>query len=657
MLVWRSVQSERPPPPPAHETRLAHCRTLASIISELRCALCWLVPPDGDEGDGRDDDVGRRGQLAVPSRVLLERMHGIREQLHSGPSAGDVGDYVTNTATEDAVDDNGEVDMRAHEDISTRIVALVTDIETALKADDADGDLERRAGRAAPLTLRLLGSVESLHDDVQKCLKEAANAHKVAVATGWRTWVSENIANGAKKNAHKFLRLHSDWRPTTKLCIDGITSADPRKLLDGYVHKYNRLWNGAEEPTQRGRADQGHAGDDGAKRNGPWRSTRSSPLPRPTPAQLRAAAMSFSAVTMVAFDGFALRHYALMSDVALGFIADFIEILEITGELPPQLGLTAMPLIEKARGGHRAVASLVGLYRLWARLRKPIVGEWESRHERPYLAAGKGKSPQATVWRQACRSEAAVGRGMCSGTVLWDMASFFEAIKRVPLWHRARKLGFPLTILKVALTTYEAVRMLSMGGAMSAPMHSEDGVLAGCGFAMALTRAYVVPPLDIAVERFGPSSDRPADFDLFVDDAAISAEGTMTQVVDKLVHAAGVIRETIEGPLHCAIEQAKAAVVSSNRALTEELRRRFGIAAAASGHSSLASRRGPPRPAGRARAVTRVGRRSSGRSGPAVVNLGIDYSAGGMRRDHGVACKRKKTPGRAESQDQAAPED
>ncbi len=30
------------------------------------------------------------------------------------------------------------------------------------------------------------------------------------------------------------------------------------------------------------------------------------------------------------------------------------------------------------------------------------------------------------------------------------------------------------------------------------------------------------------------------------------------------------------------------------------------------------------------------------RSGPAVVNLGIDYAAGGSRRDHGVASKRKK---------------
>jgi hypothetical protein len=426
--------------------------------------------------------------------------------------------------------------------------------------------------------------------------------------------VTENIAHGAR-NAHKFLRLHPDWRPTTALTVDGIATADPLKLLDKYVRKYDGLWNSSGGGGHDGRGDHHRDSGGGAGNDKPWRTTRTSPLPRPTPDQLRAASKSFSTITMVAYDGIALRHYSLMSDAALSYVADFMEVLEVTGELPPQLGLTAMPLIEKPRGGHRAVASLVGLYRLWARLRKAVVADWESRHERPYLAAGKGKSPQATVWRQACRSEAAVGRGRCSGTVLWDMASFFEAIKRVPLWHRARGLGFPLTVLKVALTTYESARMLTLGGAMSAPLHSDDGVLAGCGFAMALTRAYVIPPFDLAVQRFGPTTDHPADFDLFVDDAAVSAEGTEQEVIDRLSHAADIVKETIEGPLHCAIEADKAAVVSSSRGLTERLRQKFGNLA---GPISSAC---PPRVGGARRAGARRSKQAQpADEGPAAEN-------------------------------------
>ncbi len=642
VLIWRSVQAERPQKPPAHEAYLAQWRTLATVVGEIRCALYWLVPPDADVEDRLDEAAGAAGRraprsemLGLPFDVLMARLQGIRDQMETEMTMGDEWEGVGALA-----DDQGSTAESAETQglVREKIVSIVGGIELALRASMASGDVARRARRASPLALRLLGIADALHSEVQGRLKEAADAHKAAAAAGWRDWVMENIAHGAR-NAHKFLRLHTDWRPTTALSIDGIATADPLQLLDKYVQKYDGLWNSPGVHAQEGRRNHHGEGGQEMASDKPWRAARTSPLPRPTPAQLRAASMSFSSITMVAYDGIALRHYSLMSDAALSYVADFIELLEITGELPPQLGLTAMPLIEKARGGHRAVASLVGLYRLWARLRKPVVGEWESRHERPYLAAGKGKSPQATVWRQACRSEAAVGRGRCSGTVLWDMASFFEAIKRVPLWHRARKLGFPLTVLKVALTTYESVRMLSLGGAMSAPLHSDDGVLAGCGFAMALTRAYVIPPLDLAVQRFGPATDDPADFDLFVDDAAISAEGTEQQVINRLTHAASVIKETIEGPLHCAIEVDKAAVVSSSRALTEQLRQRFGSLAGPVVSASTSRTSGARRPRTQPR-VRAAARRP--RAGPAVVNLGIDFAAGAVRRDHGVACKRKK---------------
>ncbi len=222
------------------------------------------------------------------------------------------------------------------------------------------------------------------------------------------------------------------------------------------------------------------------------------------------------------------------------------------------------------------MASLVGLYRLWARIRKPLVTEWEARNDRPYLSAGKGRGPQTAVWRQAARAEAATGRRQHAGSLLWDLASFFEAVKREPLWHRARRLGFPMTVLKVAMGVYSSVRMLTLGGTLSKPMRADDGVLAGCGFAMALARACVIDPMDVAVDSIGPERPLPATVDMFVDDVAASAGGTSKQVVDRLVNAAEVLQEVIEGPLSCTIEVGKAAVVASSRALADVLHRRFG---------------------------------------------------------------------------------
>ncbi len=134
--------------------------------------------------------------------------------------------------------------------------------------------------------------------------------------------------------------------------------------------------------------------------------------------------MTFKERTLVAFDGVAMRHYALLSDEALEALADIMLVVEYLGHLPGQLRFTAMPLIAKARGGHRAIASLVSLYRLWSRLRREEARKWEAAHDRPYLAAGKGRGPQDAVWRQAARAEAAIGSKKQVATALWDLASF-----------------------------------------------------------------------------------------------------------------------------------------------------------------------------------------------------------------------------------------
>jgi hypothetical protein len=144
-----------------------------------------------------------------------------------------------------------------------------------------------------------------------------------------------------------------------------------------------------------------------------------------------------------------------LSDGALEVLADIILVVEYLGVLPAQLGLTVMPLIGKVRGGHRAIATLVSLYRLWTRLRRDEARKWEMEHDRSWMAAGKGRGPHDAVWRQAARAEAAVGRRQHAATLLWDMKSFFETIRRVPLWHRARRVGFPTVLLRVALNMYD----------------------------------------------------------------------------------------------------------------------------------------------------------------------------------------------------------
>ncbi len=664
VLVWRSLQSEKTPELAAHHVDLDKWRTMATVTQEIRGALLWLVPhamtdrwmeQPGEQG--RRAPVPRRDEDNVAGDIL-DKLDAIRDQL-----AEDMND--TDTATMPGHDTLGDAGAEGGEparlaDVARELHILACSIQVAIHRTEA----ARRDGGhfdSQQLLQRLIPAMDRIADTTQARLRQAAAAHKAAKLNGWRAWVAEDIANGAR-NAHRYLKLPAEWRPTTTLTIDGVLTAEPRKLLENYTRKYDALWNGAHRQRmqrrrhlhdelggQHQRPQRGGEGerDDGGCSDEPWLIGRSDPLPRPEPSDIRDAARSFSERTAVAFDGIAMRHYGLMSDGALGVVADFIEIMESTGEMPRQLGLTEMPMLGKPRGGHRAVATIVGLYRIWARLRKPYVTAWEAAHDRPYLAAGKGRSPQSSVWRQACLAEAAVEKGQASATILWDLASFFEAIKRLPLWHRARRLEFPTALLRVALTTYSLARVLSLGGILSQPLPAHDGVLAGCGMAMALTRAYVIGPLDAVVDQFGAESALRARLDMFVDDIALAANGTIGQVVNRLSNAAELLQDVIEGPLACSIEIGKAAVVSSSRVLTDMLRRRFGARAGdeqrtvgSGARARLRQRRGRRMQQSPHHRQTR-GTRPGTTEGTAL-NLGVDFAAGRKRATHGKATKRSQ---------------
>ncbi len=219
------------------------------------------------------------------------------------------------------------------------------------------------------------------------------------------------------------------------------------------------------------------------------------------------------------------------------------------------------------------------------------------------------------MWRQAARAEASAQRGICAATLLWDMASYYELVRRLPLWHRARRLQFPVVILRVALSLYDRPRMLSLNGALSRPLLADNGIIAGCSFANALTRAYSVEAYDRVAVAIGDMPVEHGALDVFVDDVALTITGTKTQVVAAITEAKDVLKHEIEANLYCDIEMSKAAVVSSDAGLTRILARRLGDYAG-------------PAPAREKRRAT--------------ANLGVDYAAGGRRTVLVQSGKRRK---------------
>ncbi len=591
-MVWRSVVPEKATKPEGGTAEAL--RWLAMLAHELRDAGSelprrrWHREESVETTDGGEAEMDEMMAAVDADKVeamnkVLDVMIGIDDPpeaivhvIGNGRRADERDGEVARAADEVMRAAGKLMEMlrmqggRGHEGRNGAPVAEEVD-----KWDTEAGELELRIGEMA---------------------SEAEKDNKRRDREGWTEWIRANIEAGAR-NAHRFLRLPMEWQPTCALTIDGIVTADPLKVLSGYADKYIRLWDdddGDEEYVQ-----DLHG----------W--GRRCSLPRPSPGELREASKCFKERTLVAYDGFHPRHYNLLCDEALEMTAAMMEVSEVLGALPPQLRLLAMPLIPKPRTGHRAVAAFVSFYRLWAKVRKPHIEKWEAEHDRPYLAAGKDRSPSDVVWRQAARAETEVegkNKGGAAGGLLWDMSTFFERLNRRKLRRRLVALDFPMPLARLAMAAYAGPRVLSMTGAISQPIFSWRGVAAGCGLAVAFTRAYYIPPFDHMVLDLRSMFGRNLLFDAYFDDVVVNATGTAKEVEYALGEAHVVLADVIEDELNCSIEMEKAAVVASSRELA-------------------------------ARLVKRIGRRAGGQKTSAI-NLGIDYAPGRRRSAHGNRSKR-----------------
>ncbi len=372
----------------------------------------------------------------------------------------------------------------------------------------------------------------------------------------WRDWVREGFEKGAK-NAHAFLRLPAEWRPTTTEDVLGLPTADPAQILDGQRRKFVAAWN---------------ADDDCGRYV--WEERDA--LPRLLPSQLREASKSFKKGTAIAYDGVHVRHYSMLCDGALEVLGAILETCELLGTLPKQCRLVVTPLLEKPKGGFRPVSIYVSLYRLWTKARKHVTAEWEAAHPRAYFSAAKGNGPVDTTWRQAVRQEARLNANGAAACLFWDLEAFYESIDRERLVARAEASAFPMPVLRLALSMYSAPRMVSMNGRIARETWPKRGVGAGCGLANTLVKIYTIAPMDEFVARLPES----VNVDLHVDDFALECVGDdERQVARDLATAQALLHEMVLRDLGASVSVPKAAMVASTSSLAHRVREAVGTLA------------------------------------------------------------------------------
>ena len=186
-------------------------------------------------------------------------------------------------------------------------------------------------------------------------------------------------------------------------------------------------------------------------------------------------------------------------------------------------------------------------------------------HDQPFLAAGKGRSAQDAVWRQALRAEAAVAQGRHAATVLWDLSKFFEYLSHSRLWDEGLRLRFPVALLRLSLSMFASKRILRAEGGFALVGRAIRGLPPGHAFADAMVQLYYVR----AFAEYTVRHPR-TDLNVYYDDLTLANEADEEQETAAAIGVAatdlyGVVLDTLE----CAVNWEKESVTASSASLAK----------------------------------------------------------------------------------------
>lgn len=156
-----------------------------------------------------------------------------------------------------------------------------------------------------------------------------------------------------------------------------------------------------------------------------------------------------------------------LPDAVLQAVIQLLRRCETEGRWPMMVRLVIIVLLPKPDGGFRPIGLLPLLPRIWMRARRDVAQVWERRNARGYLYAGAAKGATVAAWKQAARAELAASIGLDYGQALLDLVKAFERIPHWLLVREARRLNYPLWLIRLALATYRLQRVLRVGQALS----------------------------------------------------------------------------------------------------------------------------------------------------------------------------------------------
>ena len=178
-------------------------------------------------------------------------------------------------------------------------------------------------------------------------------------------------------------------------------------------------------------------------------------------------------------------------------LLSLLQDMEAKAELPTQLTMSLVVMLAKNEKVERPITLTSVLYRVWCRIRKPLLDEWQRTlpPTMDYDRARPGATALHVALERLLRQETAKSLERHGVTVLLDMSTFYDTLDLQKLQQTAQDLNYPPLALEFAMQVYTGHKAILAEGELSPWFHVTTGVAAGCPQAPLLAKTFLQPIL------------------------------------------------------------------------------------------------------------------------------------------------------------------
>ena len=241
-------------------------------------------------------------------------------------------------------------------------------------------------------------------------------------------------------------------------------------------------------------------------------------------------------------DGCTFRFLKLLPREAYSGLVYILHLVEARLRWPEQFLLVQVACLPKNLECERPICLTHVLYRLWCKMRKPLVDHWLMNDKALAFwdQAVKGSTCLQVALLRLCKAEVSKKLGLKQVSLLLDLTCFYDLVDHNLLAEDALSLGFPPIVLFLCLQVHKGPRILQAQDVVSEPIQPRKGILAGCPFGVVFAKI-VLWTLMSHVQRVC----RPQGLTTWVDDIGVDLRGFNSSQVAK--HAVSTFLELRDG--------------------------------------------------------------------------------------------------------------